>query len=140
MTLFAPTETECCPDWIVNCAGFACADPLYDAIVTSLFTERRDTGCGYGGWWADPQKGSRLHLIEGGTLSEQMALIEDYTIEALDWITRTALADSFDVTAEYQGGGHVLVRVSPEIERGCEFSFSGNQIASGWEFYDYQLN
>lgn len=112
---FQNTEDGCCPDWVIECQNLQCGDRLYDAILTSLFTERRDPNCNSGGWWANPQKGSRIHLVSGST-NEQLAQAEDYATEALRWIEdETNLVEELQVSADYVSNGVIQLTVTPVV-------------------------
>lgn len=131
---FTANGTDCCPDWGITCSDFDCRSPIEDAILTSLLTEAQDPTCKTGGWWCDPQKGSRLHLIKTTNLTQAMAEMEDAAKKALNWLVGTGAAEEINVTTEYDGSGCVQLCVEVFGPNSCAFRLAGQQTGFGWIF------
>lgn len=129
---FQRTGGDCCPDWLIECQNFSCEGSLYDAVVTSLFTEARDVSCGQGGWWCEPARGSRLHTIQTSNVSEAIALAEEYAAEALSWLQQDGVVSDLSVTAEYSGEMGINIMVSFSEPFGCNEVFGLSQGQFGW--------
>lgn len=128
------TDNEkCCPDWIIECQNFVCGDPLYDAIMSSIFTDQQVPGCEGSGWWCNPKKGSRIWSINSIN-SESISEIEDAISDSLEWIKSSVLNTSFEVESEYLGNGQICITITPLIEENCEFQFFGQETDNGWNF------
>lgn len=93
-------------------------DGLETAVIVSLFTDRRVSNeeipqnqTSRRGWWGDrvseidgDQIGSRLWTLERSKRTQEtLNLAEDYTKEALNWLVEDGVADSIEVTAQFEG-------------------------------------
>ena len=95
-------------------AGLVSGSDIETAVLISIFTDAQagpddvipDGTDNPRGWWADPTLGSKLWLLQrakrtSGTLLTAIA----YLKQALAWLTVDGVAQSVDVTAEWQPGG-----------------------------------
>ena len=59
-------------------------------VIMALFVKGRDASVAdacKGGWWGDPQLGSRLWTLEGNSADNSVLTVEQYVEEALAPIT-----------------------------------------------------
>lgn len=112
-----------CWDLKVENGDFVGDEGLETAVSISLFTERRvsdeqlpDQETNKKGWWGDmfpdvdqDQIGSRLWTLERAKrTTETLRLYEDYSREALQWLIEDGVADSVEVSAEYDSNGQLI--------------------------------
>lgn len=113
-------------------------DGLQTAVYISLFTDRAtEEG---GGWWAEPDFGSRLW-----TLSRQKMLpgIADtaagYCKEALQWLLDEEIASQIDVTVSILAGTNLSIAVDilqPD-GTGTVYKYNWSAQAAGIDYDEY---
>ena len=98
-------------------------DPgLETAVIISLFTDQRaaesdklpDTLTTRRGYWGDALSnsniGSKYWLLERSKINgETLALLKQYTVEALEWMIEDGIADRIEANAEKNGQNRVLI-------------------------------
>lgn len=138
MHLSVNPERECCVDLVVECQDIQCGDPLMDAVLHSLYTDRDDPSCtrNHTGWWADPSRGSVLSNLSGSTTNETLRLAEDAAREALEWMVEDAIATDVRVTATYRNR---CVNLEIEIDgpNQCNFITSASEVDFQWVWNGY---
>ncbi|MCP1293288.1 MULTISPECIES: phage GP46 family protein [Chromobacterium] len=83
-------------------------DTLANAVYLRLMTP-------LGGWWADPELGSRLHLLSRSKDSNQIDLLAcQYAEQALQPLLRDGRARRVGVEAQRPGSGRLLLLVEVE--------------------------
>lgn len=89
----------------VDASGDFARDLLRDAVMISLFTDRRASddqapSRQRRGWHGDPTLGSRIWLVyRAGRLTDRAASdLRAYAVEALAWLTADGIATAVDVT------------------------------------------
>lgn len=120
-------------------------DTLRTAVLISLFTDTRagdeedipDGGEDRRGWWAQERLepeigepfGSLLWLLERSKVTnENLALAEEFSQNALEWLITQEIADAVDSTASRLDGTIVLLEVT--ITRG-----SATEFPEVWEAF-----
>lgn len=94
-------------------------DTIQELVTMSLFTWRRSSEGdpappeGRQGWFADPEFGSRLYLLQRAAMSTQMlADAKAFADEALAWLVTDGILSSAKATAAFLGGRRRGVELS----------------------------
>lgn len=104
-------------DLILNGADLALSAGLYEAVIISLFTDRRASAddelpdplnADRRGWWGDyladqagDEIGSKLWLLKRAKMTRENVLkAKDYAEEALKWLVSDGVAKAVIVTTE----------------------------------------
>lgn len=114
--LLVPCNQDPCFDFKLLNGDLSTANELNNAVMISLFTDRRakdDDVLPRGqtdkrGWWADAldgqEIGSRLWLLyDERRLKKTLLRAEEYAKEALNWLVTDKVAKSFNITASMDG-------------------------------------
>ncbi len=81
-------------DGLAGAMTFEKADNIMNNVFLSLMIPR-------GGWWFNPQFGSRLHLLQRAKNTERTAILaREYVKEALAWLIAARRAVKIDVATE----------------------------------------
>lgn len=114
-------------DVLVQNNDLAVDDGLKTAVLISLFTDRRVDSddlppeeSSLRGWWADQFPdvpgdliGSRLWLLKREKRTvETLNRAVEYSIEALNWMVEDGVADSLDVSADYDDNGALMLTIT----------------------------
>ncbi len=104
-------------DWAVQGPSLAEDIGLESAVLILLFTDRRardddsipDGSGDRRGWWASPQLGSRLWLLEREkSLQSVVVRAREYCIEALQVLIDEGVADAIDVVTGWVEASGVI--------------------------------
>jgi phage gp46-like protein len=127
--LFASCEQDPCFDFQVINGDLSSANELNNAVMISLFTDKRakdDDVLPSGqtdrrGWWADAldgeEIGSRLWLLyDERRLPKVLLRAEEYAKEALNWLITDKVVKSINIVASMDGRCETLF-ISVEICR-----------------------
>ena len=114
-------------------------DGLRTAILLSLFVDASakqgdvlpDGGGNKRGFWASPELGSRLWLLDRSKQTDAvLQAARDYADEALLWLVDDGVAQSVDVQTSWLRTGLIILRVTVFKKDGSSASYKFEQT---WE-------
>jgi phage gp46-like protein len=102
--------------------SFKNQSPLEEAVMLSLFTDRRYEG--RGGWWGDAMPpiegvliGSYLHTLFREKQTEQVRLqAQRYCEQALAWLIEEGYIESFSVSVSFPRAEWILIEITLKID------------------------
>lgn len=103
-------------DIIISDQDIELDSSLKTAIFISLFTDKQvsmaESPHEQGGWWANPNLGSRLWLLKREKITEDLIRkIKAYSDEALHWMVESGMCESIKITAVRNGLNSILIDI-----------------------------